>query len=57
MKYKPLNIFTYVQIYLLKFDFELVIYEKVAQICLDLLDLLSLLFYRLYLVFMHIILF
>ena len=34
MKYKPLNIITYVQIHLLKFEFELVIYEKVALICL-----------------------
>ena len=36
MKYKPLNIITYVQIHLLKFEFEfeLVIYEKVAPICL-----------------------
>ena len=32
MKYKPLIIITYVQIHLLKFEFELVLYEK---ICLD----------------------
>ena len=34
MKYKPLNIITYVQIHLLKFEFELFVYEKVAPICL-----------------------
>ena len=34
MIYKPLNIITYVQIHLLKFEFELVIYDKVAPICL-----------------------
>ena len=34
MKYKPLNIFTYVQIHLLKFEFELVVYGKVALISL-----------------------
>ena len=31
---KLLIIITYVQIHLLKFEFELVIYEKVAPICL-----------------------
>ena len=34
MKYKPLIIITYVQIHFLKSEFELVIYEKVAQSCL-----------------------
>ena len=34
IKYKPMSIIRYVQIHLLKFEFELVIYEKVAPICL-----------------------
>ena len=34
MKYKPLNIIRHVQIHLLKFEFEFVIYDKVAPICL-----------------------
>ena len=34
LKYKLMIIITYVQIHLLKFEFELVIYEKVAPICL-----------------------
>ena len=34
MKYKQMSIITYVQIYLLKFEFELLFYEKVAHICL-----------------------
>ena len=34
LKYKLMIIITYVQIHFLKFEFELVIYEKVAQSCL-----------------------
>ena len=33
-QYKSMSFIRYVQIHLLKFEFELVIYEKVAPICL-----------------------
>ena len=59
MKYEPLIIITYIQIHLLKFEFELVIYEKVASICLVMLDLLLVIVYYIwhYLLFIHTLLF